>query len=251
LGRFMSEDPKLFDAGDYNLFRYCHNDSIDFTDPMGTEVTLPPGPNHASPLMELSETMKWFDRSNLDPGNWKGTPYQLSPAKPQELVSIARRQLGVKEVAGPANNPRVIDYLKTTTIDAKAYNDSTAWCSAFVNWVVIQGGLNGTNSAAASSWRRWGENASGPAFGAIAVIHHSDGSGHVGFVVGVTTSGRVILLGGNQRDSVRYSVFGTSNIVSYRVPPGSYSGFPVIRSFGPAPVYQDSGAAALEIGNTR
>ena len=35
LGRFMSEDPKLFDAGDYNLFRYCHNDPIDHTDPMG------------------------------------------------------------------------------------------------------------------------------------------------------------------------------------------------------------------------
>jgi uncharacterized protein RhaS with RHS repeats len=37
LGRFMSEDPKLFDAGDYNLFRYCHNDPIDFTDPMGLQ----------------------------------------------------------------------------------------------------------------------------------------------------------------------------------------------------------------------
>ena len=37
LGRFMSEDPKLFDAGDSNLFRYCHNDPIDFTDPMGLE----------------------------------------------------------------------------------------------------------------------------------------------------------------------------------------------------------------------
>jgi RHS repeat-associated protein len=35
LGRFMSEDPKGFDAGDYNLFRYCHNDPLDFTDPMG------------------------------------------------------------------------------------------------------------------------------------------------------------------------------------------------------------------------
>jgi RHS repeat-associated protein len=35
LGRFMSEDPKGFDAGDYNLFRYCHNDPIDRTDPMG------------------------------------------------------------------------------------------------------------------------------------------------------------------------------------------------------------------------
>jgi RHS repeat-associated protein len=35
LGRFMSEDPKLFDAGDYNLFRYCANDPLDKTDPMG------------------------------------------------------------------------------------------------------------------------------------------------------------------------------------------------------------------------
>jgi RHS repeat-associated protein len=38
LGRFMSEDPKGFDAGDYNLFRYCHNDPIDSTDPMGLET---------------------------------------------------------------------------------------------------------------------------------------------------------------------------------------------------------------------
>jgi RHS repeat-associated protein len=37
LGRFMSEDPKLFAAGDYNLFRYCHNDPEDMTDPMGTD----------------------------------------------------------------------------------------------------------------------------------------------------------------------------------------------------------------------
>ena len=37
LGRFMSEDPKDFDGGDYNLFRYCHNDPEDHTDPMGTD----------------------------------------------------------------------------------------------------------------------------------------------------------------------------------------------------------------------
>jgi RHS repeat-associated protein len=54
LGRFMSEDPKLFvhraglgkapddwsftkhpDEGEFNLFRYCGNDPIDFTDPTG------------------------------------------------------------------------------------------------------------------------------------------------------------------------------------------------------------------------
>jgi RHS repeat-associated protein len=37
LGRFMSEDPKGFDAGDYNLFRYCANDPEDRTDPMGLD----------------------------------------------------------------------------------------------------------------------------------------------------------------------------------------------------------------------
>ncbi len=31
----MREDPKVFDAGDCNLFRYCHNDPIDNVDPMG------------------------------------------------------------------------------------------------------------------------------------------------------------------------------------------------------------------------
>jgi len=36
----MSEDPKLFDAGDYNLFRYCHNDPIDNTDPMGLDTLM-------------------------------------------------------------------------------------------------------------------------------------------------------------------------------------------------------------------
>jgi RHS repeat-associated protein len=45
LGRFMSEDPKLFDAGDYNLFRYCHNDPVDLVDPMGTANM----PYHLSP----------------------------------------------------------------------------------------------------------------------------------------------------------------------------------------------------------
>jgi RHS repeat-associated protein len=44
LGRFTGEDPKLFDAGDYNLFRYCHNDPVDLTDPMGLSPFEPSGP---------------------------------------------------------------------------------------------------------------------------------------------------------------------------------------------------------------
>jgi RHS repeat-associated protein len=35
LGRFMQPDPKEFAAGDYNLYRYCHNDPVNHSDPMG------------------------------------------------------------------------------------------------------------------------------------------------------------------------------------------------------------------------
>jgi RHS repeat-associated protein len=33
LGRFLQPDPKEFEAGDYNLYRYCHNDPVNKTDP--------------------------------------------------------------------------------------------------------------------------------------------------------------------------------------------------------------------------
>jgi hypothetical protein len=35
LGRFLQPDPKQFAAGDYNLYRYCHNDPINKSDPAG------------------------------------------------------------------------------------------------------------------------------------------------------------------------------------------------------------------------
>ena len=35
LGRFLQPDPKQFAAGDYNLYRYCHNDPVNRSDPSG------------------------------------------------------------------------------------------------------------------------------------------------------------------------------------------------------------------------
>jgi RHS repeat-associated protein len=59
LGRFTSEDPKLFDAGDYNLFRYCHNDPLDLTDPMGLETNWsgagPQNPQNHAAIARLAE----------------------------------------------------------------------------------------------------------------------------------------------------------------------------------------------------
>jgi RHS repeat-associated protein len=37
LGRFLQPDPKQFAAGDYNLYRYCHNDPVNASDPFGLD----------------------------------------------------------------------------------------------------------------------------------------------------------------------------------------------------------------------
>jgi RHS repeat-associated protein len=37
LGRFLQTDPLGFDAGDLNLFRYCGDDPVDLSDPLGLE----------------------------------------------------------------------------------------------------------------------------------------------------------------------------------------------------------------------
>jgi RHS repeat-associated protein len=42
LGRFMQPDPKHFEAGDYNLYRYCHNDPVNKNDPSGLDVSALP-----------------------------------------------------------------------------------------------------------------------------------------------------------------------------------------------------------------
>ena len=42
LGRFLQPDPKEFEAGDYNLYRYCHNDPVNKSDPTGLETLTRP-----------------------------------------------------------------------------------------------------------------------------------------------------------------------------------------------------------------
>jgi RHS repeat-associated protein len=46
LGRFLQPDPKHFKAGDYNLYRYCHNDPVNKSDPLGLDpIVVSPAEN--------------------------------------------------------------------------------------------------------------------------------------------------------------------------------------------------------------
>lgn len=122
-------------------------------------------------------------------------------------LKIARREIGQREVVGSSHNMRIIEYLQSCEkLDASAQKkDETAWCSAFVNWVMEQSGIQGTDSAWALDWRGWGNAKNTPKLGAIAVFSR-DAGGHVGFLI-EDKGTKIRLLGGNQSNSVKISTY--------------------------------------------
>jgi uncharacterized protein (TIGR02594 family) len=140
-------------------------------------------------------------------------------------MPIALHEMGVKETPGAGNNPRVVAYLRSTSLDAdQAAQDATPWCSAFVNWCVEGCGIPGTNSAAARSWLTWGRAVAVPRRGCIAVFSRGTG-GHVAFYVGMSTAlAQILVLGGNQTDCVCISGYEKSRLLGYRLPLSSSAG---------------------------
>ncbi|MDH3582543.1 MAG: TIGR02594 family protein, partial [Hyphomicrobiales bacterium] len=135
---------------------------------------------------------------------------------------LARRELGTKEKAGSArNNPRILEYHASTTLPGNlARVDETAWCSSFVNWCVSRTGLEGTNSARARSWEKWGRKLTTPREGCIVVFSRPAGgpkAGHVGFYAGETAT-QIKVLGGNQSNRVKESNYSRNRLIGYRWP---------------------------------
>ncbi len=130
---------------------------------------------------------------------------------------IAKGEVGVREIPGPEDNDRIVEYHSTTTL--KATDDETSWCSSFVNWCVIQAGLKGTNSAAARSWLKWGMAVSHPIEGDIVIFKrgNSPTAGHVGFFVS-EYNGAISVLGGNQSNKVGISAYKKDDVLGYRKP---------------------------------
>src|SRR5438445_7416749 len=117
-------------------------------------------------------------------------------------VAKAEAAANVHEIAGPAANPRIVDYFKATTFHATS--DEVPWCSAAINFYMREAGIAGTGSAAAHSWTTWG-NACPPKLGCVVVIQRRDLGPDHGYHVALFVSldfQRIELLGGNQNNSV-------------------------------------------------
>jgi uncharacterized protein (TIGR02594 family) len=132
-------------------------------------------------------------------------------------LDVAWGELGQEEINGPGSNPRIVEYLKTV---GQPGDDDIPWCSAFVNWCLMESGIKGTCSAAAKSYLEYG-NSVQPRIGAIAVMNRGSQAwqGHVAFIAQVNFE-TVILLGGNQSNRVSFSVVDKKQIVECRYPIG-------------------------------
>ena len=94
-------------------------------------------------------------------------------------------------------------------------------CSAYANWCMHQAGVDGTGSAAARSWLRWGVPLAAPRPGCIVVLWRGTPNdrahGHVAFLE--RAEGRTLyLLGGNQRNQVCVEPRPITQLLGYRWP---------------------------------
>ena len=93
----------------------------------------------------------------------------------------------------------------------------TGNCAAFVGAMLERSGIQSSRFESAKSYLSWGEYLAKPIYGCV-VIFSRDGGGHVGFVVGKTDNGDLLVLGGNQSDAVNIKAFSTERVSGYRWP---------------------------------
>lgn len=134
-------------------------------------------------------------------------------------MGVAFTQHGVRERPGPATHPNIAAYHATTKLHATS--DEVAWCSAFINWCMLQSGLQGTNSAKARDWLDWGVPLQLPRLGCVTILQsplRGPEAGHVGLWWMDRSSSEAWLYGGNQDNAVGLKSYPRVDILGYRWP---------------------------------
>jgi len=132
-------------------------------------------------------------------------------------IEIALQEYGTHDIKGILNSDTVMRYFKE--IGQKwVTNDDTAWCAAFVNWVLLKAKKQQTGSLSARSFMTYGTPTTTPNIGDIVIlwrIYRDSAFGHVGFFI-KEEKNNIYILGGNQNDEVNISIFPKARLLGYR-----------------------------------
>lgn len=146
----------------------------------------------------------------------------MSAAGPAWL-EIAWADEGVAEVEGRAANDTILGYFRDAGRD-DITSDEVSWCAAFVGACLARAGvpvaLSHDQRLMAFSYLKVCTQIDTPRVGAIAVFWRGDPNGwtgHVGFVVGSTTT-HIAVLGGNQANQVCVRKYPRDRLLGLRWP---------------------------------
>ena len=136
-----------------------------------------------------------------------------------DVFEVAKKYIGVKEIAGEKHNPVIVNFFKNTT--GKEYGDEVSWCSAFVSSCLQEAGFKHTGKLNARSYLTYGVSVkNNPKQGDIVVFWRNSPEsweGHVGFYAGENEK-NILVLGGNQGNQVSIAEYPKSRLLDIRRP---------------------------------
>lgn len=132
-------------------------------------------------------------------------------------LPVARSLVGVGEIPGKETSPVIRQWL--ISLGAWWTDDETPWCGVFVAHCLRMAGVTGLpkHYYRARAWLEWGTVLPVPAPGCL-VVFGRQGGGHVGFVDAVDSAGRLLVVGGNQKNKVGIDPFERDRVLGYRYP---------------------------------
>lgn len=165
------------------------------------------------------------DALRLDPAGLSDGPAVTAPDEvmPPWMLEMYRRY-GLHEVRDNATLSSWLKFGKWLGDPAKY-----PWCGDAIETCILRtvpGEPIPNSPFWAQSWKDFGIDAGGPIVGAISVIRWSPSSGHVGITAEVTPT-HIVMIGGNQSDSIRLTSFrrSSTNFIAHRWP----KNFPIKR----------------------
>lgn len=166
----------------------------------------------ASPATATSKAAEVRSRENA------GHPLGVVPFSQQRAPWIEHAYSEAQRWKGKEEGTigKTINYhheLGTKWLPSMSGTDN-AWCASYVNWCFHQAGY----AVSSPHYRARSfhgdanfQQIAAPIFGAVAM----KGTSHVGFVYGKTTTGSIILLGGNQGDQINFTAYKNSGLRFY------------------------------------
>jgi len=134
-------------------------------------------------------------------------------------IAVAQDEMGVEEIAGAENNPRILEYFETCGATWATSDSEVPWCGAFAGYCMASAGHPlPSEPLRARAWLAWGRALDKPVHGCVVVLKRGNNprQGHVGFFMQKGKNDTIYVLGGNQGNRVSIVKFKESDVLGYR-----------------------------------